>query len=438
MDLKDMAQLAVQSAMRAGAEWADATVAQVLHVGVEVEKSSIRECEVVREYAIGVRAFHRGGVGLASADRLEESVIRGCGAEAAALAKATHGDPDFVALPDPQPFDIVPDLFCPEVAGLEAAQAVKWCQMAIAEAREVCAEAVLSGGAGYSVGEHATATSTGVAFTHRGTLVDMSMQAVVRRGDDAGSYFEFDVARRRQDFVPEGIGRIATVEALRYLGARHVPTGRFTLVLGPMAGQDLLAGVIGSANAESIQRGRSYLMGKEGERIAATCVTVNEEPFVPAGLMSGGCDAEGQPKVRRALIDAGVLTTYLHNSYTANKAKVRNTAHAARGGIGASNLQVALGEKTEAELIAEVEDGIYINSAGIQPDMVSGDISATIDFGFRIEKGQLTHPVETTMIGSDVFEMLEHIDAVSSDARREPGSVFPSLRIQDVQIVGGA
>ena len=42
MNLKDLAQMAVDSAMKAGAEWADATVSQVLHVGVMLEKSSIR------------------------------------------------------------------------------------------------------------------------------------------------------------------------------------------------------------------------------------------------------------------------------------------------------------------------------------------------------------------------------------------------------------
>ena len=441
MNLKDLAQMAVDSAMKAGAEWADATVSQVLHVGVELEKSSIRECEVVREYGIGVRAFNRGGVGTATADRHDEESVRECGVQAAALARATHGDPDFVELPGPKPFEDVPGLFCDKVAGLHAAEAVRWCQMAINEANEVSPEVTLAGGAGFSVGDHATVTSTGVVFGRAGTLVDMSMQGVVRTDDDAGSYFEFDVARRLEDFVPEGIGRMAATEALRYLGSQHVNTERLTLVLGPMAAQDLIGSAIGAANAESIQRQRSYLIGKERERIAAECITVWEEPFVPAGLMSAGCDGEGQPKVRRALIDQGVLTTFLHNSYTANKAKVPTTAHGARGGagvgIGTSNLQVARGDKTEAELIAEVDNGIYINSAGIQPDAVSGDVSATIDFGFKIENGKLAYPVQTTMIGSDIFEMLANIDAVSSDYREEPGSIFPSLRITGIQVVGG-
>ena len=149
------------------------------------------------------------------------------------------------------------------------------------------------------------------------------------------------------------------------------------------------------------------------------------------------------PKVERVLIDRGVLTTYLHNSYTANKAGVPNTANARRHGyhgsvgIGFGNAQVDLGTRTEAELIAEIDEGIYIAWGGLQPEQASGDISATVDFGFKIEKGELAYPISTTMIGSDAFEMLGKISAISSDYREEPGSIVPSLRIDDIQVAGG-
>jgi len=53
-----------------------------------------------------------------------------------------------------------------------------------------------------------------------------------------------------------------------------------------------------------------------------------------------------------------------------------------------------LGDKTEAELIAELDEGIYINAAGLSPDPVTGDVSATIDFGFKIEDGKLAYPID--------------------------------------------
>ncbi|MEA3403768.1 MAG: metallopeptidase TldD-related protein, partial [Armatimonadota bacterium] len=151
-------------------------------------------------------------------------------------------------------------------------------------------------------------------------------------------------------------------------------------------------------------------------------------------------DAEGVARQSRALIDSGVLTTYLHNSYTAYKAGVEPTGHASRGGysssvsISPSNLQVQPGERPEAELIAEIDDGLYIAYAGIAPNTITGEVSTTADFGFHIEAGELAAPLATTLIGSTGEELLGGIDAVSSDYREEPGLILPSLRIASVQV----
>ncbi|MEI6499535.1 MAG: metallopeptidase TldD-related protein [Armatimonadota bacterium] len=203
------------------------------------------------------------------------------------------------------------------------------------------------------------------------------------------------------------------------------------------------AAAAGAASAANIQRRRSFLIGYEGQRLGSDCLTIKEVPFCPAGISSSSHDGEGVAKHDLTLLDAGVLTTFLHNSYTAHKAGVPNNAHAVRGGysgavgIGVSNIFVTPGDRPEAELIAEVENGLYINYAGLAPDQASGEVSATIDFGFRIINGECAYPVKTAMVGSDVFEMLGAIDAVSSDYREEPGMIIPSLRLRDIQVAGG-
>jgi predicted Zn-dependent protease len=40
------------------------------------------------------------------------------------------------------------------------------------------------------------------------------------------------------------------------------------------------------------------------------------------------------------------------------------------------------------------------------------------------------------MIGANIFDLLGNLDAVSSDARIEPGLAMPTLRIHDVQVAG--
>ena len=84
-DILDIAQLAVQAAMRNGAEFADASVGSGISVGVDLENSSLKECEVVRDYGIGVRAFYRGGMGTATTTSLSEEAARTVGRQAAEM-----------------------------------------------------------------------------------------------------------------------------------------------------------------------------------------------------------------------------------------------------------------------------------------------------------------------------------------------------------------
>jgi PmbA protein len=210
-----------------------------------------------------------------------------------------------------------------------------------------------------------------------------------------------------------------------------------TLVLGPLAAHGLLGAVVGAANAESVQRRRSYLVGKLGRRIASERLSIADDPLVARGMRSGAHDGEGTPCRRLAVVEGGVLASLLHNAYTAGKAGTKSTGHGTHSGsIRPTNLLPALGQKTAAELLAEVEEGIYLEAGEIRPDPASGDISASIDFGFYVKDGSIQYPVESAMLGANVFDLLGGLDAVSSDARREPGAVMPTLRIRDVQIAG--
>ncbi len=439
-ELLDLAQAAVEAAQAAGADFCDAYCSDSTDISVEVEKSSITSCSTIRDQGLSVRAFVNGGQGFAMVQQLTLEDARAIGRRAVELARVAHPDPDFVRLPDPTEAPEVPELFDEEMAGLDAGCFVDWCLRGVEEARAVASDAIVQGGAGVGWGDSALASSTGVAISKRGSSAGLSFFVIIPRGDDIGTYFEQDMARRMADLEIGGVGEKAAREALRQLGSRPVPTARVPLILGPLAAMSLIGAVIGAADADSIQRNRSWLIGREGQQIASEVLTVREEPLVPAGMRSSAYDGEGVARTPRALIDGGILTTYLHNSYTAFKAGVQPTGHASRGGygssvgVGVSNLQVQPGEKTEAELISEVDNGIYVSYAGISPNSVNGEVSTTLDFGFRIENGECTAPISTTLIGSTGEELLTNIDAISSDYREEPGMILPSIRIRDIQI----
>ncbi len=435
-DLLQLAQIACEAATAAGADQADASAGRGHDIGVEIERDRIKSSDGRWTGGVSVRAFFRGGVGWANAAKLEPEAAQDAGRRAAEMARVAEPDPDFVSLPEGDGAPEVEGLFDERVAELTVDQFVEWCLGHVDEAKQVAPDAVVSGGGGAGWHEGAIANSLGVGESSRRTSVGLSTFVIIKRGDDVGSYYDFDQARVLGDLEPTGIGSRAAAEAVRFLGARHVPTTTLPVVLGPLASFSLIRGLCADANAEDIQRKRSYLVGKRGELIASELLTITDEPFIPRGMGSARYDGEGFPHQPLTVVQNGVLATYLHNSYTANKGGEPNTGHSTRGGISPTNTIPKLGEAAAAEIIADTSEGIYLDATGISPNSVTGEISATVDFGFKIENGKLAYPVKSTLLGINMLELLQNIDAISSDYREEPGMIMPTIRAHGVRVAG--
>ena len=436
-NLLQTARLACECAVKSGAEWCDVVVGSGTGVAVRVENASVKSAETVESRALSVRAFVAGGRGICSARGFAENQVRECAERAAAMAKAAQAAPDFVALPQPEPAEEIPGLFDEAIAGMPVSDVVEIAVSNIEDARSVHPDVILGGDVGKSTSQVALVTSTGIEFFRRGTHLDVSFHSIIRKGDDAGSFFDFDTGRQMEDVEPLGLGKRTTEMALRFLGARNIGSDQMPVILGPLAGFSLFGSVAASANAESIQRRRSFMVGQLGKKLGSSLVTLIDDGLAPRGLRSGSHDGEGAARKRVTIFQDGVFTNMLHNSYTAGKAGQPNTGHGSQGSaISPTNLRPKLGNMTAEEIIAEVDEGLYMNMGSLNPDPVSGDISASVDFGFKIENGKLAYPVVNTMLSGHIFEVLEHIDAVSSDCRQEPGNLLPTIRISRMQVAG--
>ena len=433
----DLCTRCVSKAVRLGAEWCDVSAGHVRDISVSIEKSGIKTADAGQGEDVAIRVYVRGGMGYAAVSGRDRRDVDDAVERAVALAKEATPDPDFKHLPVPDPAPEVEGLFDDRVAGMSVEQVVRIAAANIEAGLAMEPGVNLSGHVGLSVGEGALASSTGVALESRGTEIDADIEALIKRGDDTGYFYEFDFGRHVADCRLEEVSLAAVRGARRFLGAKRIKSGRRTLILGPLASYGFLAGIVGAAGAESVQRGRSYLCGKVGEPIASPVLTIVDNGLIVRGGRSGSHDGEGTRRRPLAIIERGRLVSLLHNSYTAGKACTESTGHGTHsGGISPTNLRPALGSVPAAKLLADVKDGIYLESGEIRPDSASGDISASIDFGFLVKDGQILHPVDNAMLGGNIFDLLKNLDAVSSDAREEPGILMPTLRIHDVQIAG--
>jgi len=436
-DLLRVAEIACEAAIKAGAEFADAFAERGRDLSVSVEKNAIGSTDARLRSSISVRAFVAGGTGWWSASTVSEETAREAGLKAAELARVAEPDPDFVSLVSPAPYPLVEGLYDEQLASLGGSDVASWMIDNIDSALGVAPDAVVSGQAEAHAREHALVNSSGVRAAQRTTHAAIYTQVLLRRNGDVGTYYEWDSARRLADLAPTGLGAKAAAEAAKYLGSRTIKTATLPVVFGPLAGRAIFLGLCSAASAEDVQRKRSFLVGKKDEAIASEHVTLVDDPLAPGGLFSGTFDGDGAAHRPVTLVDRGILRTYLHSNYTANKSGEPNTGHATRVGIAPTNIRPTPGAKTAAEIIGEVDDGIYVVLGQPSPDTASGQISALVDAGFRIERGELTYPLKSTMVAGHALEWLRNLDAVSSDYREEPGLILPTVRIPSVRVASG-
>ncbi len=432
------ARAACEAAVRAGADMAEVRAAEGRGTSVRVERSAVDATESRSTRGASIRAFSRGGLGSVSLDGLDADTLVAAAKQATEMARSAASDRDFKTLPGPSPCPEVAGIYDPRIedVGVDALAGI--IMESVQAARDVAPDALCTGSADAYCGVSALANSLGVALTARSSHISAWVQPVIRRGDDVGSFYEWDAACRMADFDHRQMGATAAETAVCLLGSGKIESGVLSIVLGPLAANSVFHALAASAEAESHQRGRSWLQGRLGQKIASDVVTIHDDPLIPAGLGSRPYDSEGVPGRRMAIIENGVLVNLLHNSYTANKAGVPYTGHARGGGIGPANVVPALGTIPARDIIAQVDRGLYINMGSLSPDGTTGEVSASVDFGFLIENGEITRGVSSTMIGMNGFEMLANIDAVSSDARVEPGMLMPAIRIQNVRVAGGS
>src|SRR5262249_56207899 len=78
-------------------------------------------------------------------------------------------------------------------------------------------------------------------------------------------------------------------------------------------------------------RGTSCVKDKRGGGIFGSDIVVTDAPHRPRGLNSKPFDGEGVANKKRAIIDKGVLTSWVLDLRSARQLGLKTTGHAARG-----------------------------------------------------------------------------------------------------------
>ncbi len=141
-----------------------------------------------------------------------------------------------------------------------------------------------------------------------------------------------------------------------------------------------------------------------------------------------------------AIIDKGVLTTWLLNTASARQLGLQTTGHASRGlasppGVGVTNLTVKPGERDLNGLIADAKEGLLVTSMfGPSLNNNTGDWSTGVS-GFWFENGELAYPVTEITVAGNLIDIYSRLVA-GSDLVYRSSRNSPSLLVDALAIAG--
>ena len=440
---EDLLNDVVQAALRAGADAAEAVSADRRALSIGVRNGKLEDVEREESRDLGLRVFIGKRQATVSASDLSAATRARLVERAVAMARLAPEDPFAGLAPEDQlargAFADL-DLFDPterSAADLEAAS--------------VAAEAAALGvpGVSKSEGGHASwsssdwrlVTSHGFDGRYRGTAFSLGVGVIAEKDGAMERGGESRTTRHLSDLPDaESIGLEGGRRAVARTGPRKIGSTTAPVIFENRVATQVLSPLVGAIAGPAIARGTSFLKDRLGERVLPEGVDLIDDPFRPRGLGSTPFDDEGVRVERRALVENGVLTTWLLNTASSAQLGLASTGHASRGlagpsGVSTHNLHLEPGKRDLDALMRDAGSGLLITSMfGPSLNGNTGDWSAGVS-GFWFENGAVAYPVsEVTVAGrlTDLYARMER----GSDLRFRGGFNSPSLLFDAVAIAG--
>jgi len=440
---EDLLHDVIDAARKAGADAAEAVLANRQSLSVGVRLGELEEVEREEARDLGLRVFIGRQQATVSASDISATARAKLIERAVAMARLAPEDKFAGLAPKDRlakgPFPDL-DLFDPTEPTANTLEA----QARDAEAAARSIEGVTNsdgGSASWSATSWLFATSDGFLGRHQASGFGLSASAIAGEGSGMERGGEGRSTRWRTDLpTPESIGLEAGRRAVGRLGARKIASTSAPVIFENRLAMALVSPLIGAISGPSIARGTSFLKDKLGQAVFGEHITLAEDPHRVRGLGSSPFDDEGVANRAHDIIDKGVLTTWLLNSSSARQLGLETTGHASRGlagppGVSPTNLTVQPGTRDLAGLMADAETGLLVTSMfGPSLNGNTGDWSVGVS-GVWFENGEPAYPVTEITVAGNLIDIYKRL-VVGSDLEIRGASNSPSILIDDLAIAG--
>jgi PmbA protein len=441
-DLLELCARGVDLARAAGAEHAEVYAHYRDEREVGLQKNDLDLVKRSRETSYGVRVLWQGRLGFATSNN--PANIAETAAAAVGLARISPPDAGN-DLPEGSPIVSV-DAVDPALLALEpqalATLAMDWLRRVRGADPRITID---TAGLSVEAASRAIVSSRGVHASWRSAAASCNLFGMAVDGSDVGSfYYDGGCVRRLSELAPdmETVAERFVRHSTGALGAGAGESFRGTILVPPEAVQDLIMGdLVGAIGADAVRQGRSPFTDKRGQAIAVPGFTLREGGAGLPGFALPDFDREGQRRKARDLLSAGVLQTFLYDSYEARAAGHALTGDAGGGATSlptpaAGALSLSPGPDKLSDLL-QAERAVIVTRFSGNTNAVSGDFSGVVKGGFLVRDGE-RRPIRETTLSGNLWACLNNITGISREQFVFGGTVAaPWLRIEDVSITAG-
>ncbi|HXF93169.1 MAG TPA: metallopeptidase TldD-related protein [Nitrospiraceae bacterium] len=442
----DLAGDILDRAKRCGATEADVLVADGETLSVQVRLGTVDRLTKAREKRLGLRVFFgKRSASAATSDFSPESLDRFV-KDTCELAQAVAED-ELSGLPAAELMaKEVPDLDLYDATALQTDAQIELARRAEAAAFAADSRVTNSEGAEFdsSSGRIVLANSHGFAGEYRSSSFSLSVSPIATEPGSGAMQRDawYSVQRKFAKLdSPETIGQEAARRAVRRLGAKKMSTRCAPVIFDQETAASLLSTLCSAVSGYALYKGASFLVGQLGRKLAPDFVTIYDDGRMVGGLGSRPFDGEGLPTKKTTVVERGVLTSYLLDTYSGRKLGLASTGNASRSvgespSVGPTNFYLAPGTRSPEEIIASVREGLYVTELiGFGVNMVTGDYSRGA-CGFWIENGELAYPVEEITIAGNLKQMFSTIEMIGNDLVFRGRVASPTIKIAEMTIAG--
>ncbi|MFW9957677.1 MAG: TldD/PmbA family protein [Candidatus Odinarchaeota archaeon] len=460
--MEDLAQIAIEAALKTGARFADVRIENSATTIIELNDGVSKQSLSSRLKGAGIRAFIDGAWAFAHTTDLTKSGMRATGTSVAKMAIATRKRVS-------EKFEIEG----PSVQARSYYNVKKPFSKTTIEEKMAFVKAIDDQARDYDARVSSTRTIYGDLWTELylanslGTNVytqnsipriisaptakeGTNRQRVLKSLGVRGGYEIMDSDEA------QNIGTAAAELVIELLSSVSVKGGVYNVVMDPILNGVMIHEAFGHAvEADNWPAHATVLEDKVGTLVGPENLSIIDDPTLDGMRGSYEYDWEGTKAKKRLLVKEGILTDLLHSLETASRLNLEaNGASRSQSFMyeplpRMSNTFMEPGDWEVDELIQDTMSGILLCSFNYgYTQTAKGQFMFQASHGYLIENGEKGQMIRDVSLAGNILEVLAKVDAIGNDFMLDAGTCGkngqavptmtggPHARIREVPVGG--